>query len=44
MSKLKEAYLRLLERLDKDGDLTQTPIFDKLEREWETKGFPPIGK
>jgi hypothetical protein len=44
MGKLKDAYLKLLERLDADGDLTQTPIFDKLEREWEAKGFLPIGK
>ena len=44
MSKLKDMYLRLLEKLDSDGDLTQTPIFDKLEREWEAKGFLPIGK
>jgi hypothetical protein len=44
MSKIKQAYLRLLEALDKDGDLTATPIYDKLEREWAERGFAPIGK
>lgn len=44
MSKLKEAYLRLLEKMNKDEELTDTPIFDRLEREWVERGFEPIGK
>lgn len=44
MASIKDLYLRLLEKLDKDGDLTQTPIFDRLEREWAERGYAPIGK
>lgn len=39
-----QQYKDMLTSLDRDGDLTETPIFDRLEREWEAKGFVPIGK
>lgn len=44
MSKIKEAYQRLLDMMNKDEELTDTPIFDALEREWVERGFSPIGK
>jgi hypothetical protein len=47
MGLIKEIYMHyknLLAGLDADGDLTQTPIFDRLEREWAERGFAPIGK
>ena len=44
MSKIKEAYQRLLQIMDRDEELTDTPIFDRLEREWAERGFEPIGK
>lgn len=44
MSKLKDLYVRLLEQMNRDEKLTDTPIFDRLEREWAERGFDPIGK
>lgn len=44
MATLKEMYLRLLDKMNKDEELTDTPIFDRLEREWVERGFEPIGK
>jgi len=44
MSKLKQAYIRLLEIMNRDEELTKTPIYDALEREWVARGFLPIGK
>ena len=44
MATIKDMYLRLLEKMSKDEELTDTPIFDSLEREWAERGFQPIGK
>lgn len=44
MATIKDMYLRLLEKMNKDEELTDTPIFDRLEREWVERGFEPIGK
>lgn len=47
MALIKEIYMHyrdLLAGLDRDEELSDTPIFDRLEREWEAKGFVPIGK